>query len=183
MSRLIANLILCLLVVTAGVPTGVIAQESTPDGAEEQPEEQADEPTEYELVISDSLRVVDAKWVGEKTFVARVEADRAGATITIVDAGRSSDGTFVDLRPQTYDISRDGVTEIRYTVAEDRAVTLNADGGVWLFADDSGGVEPLPQGDWTAVALIVSSVIAFFLILAFALFIGHIRKNKTETVA
>jgi len=178
MSKLIANLILCLLVVTAAVPTGVIAQESTSEN--EEPEE---EPTEYELVISDSLRVIDAKWVGEKTFVARVESDRAGATITIVDAGRSSDGTFVDLRPQTYDISRDGVTEIRYTVAEDRAVTLNADGGVWLFADDSGGVEPLPQGDWTAVALLVSSVVAFFLILAFVLFIGQIRKNKTETVA
>ncbi|MFD1686373.1 hypothetical protein [Halobellus litoreus] len=178
MSKLIANLILCLLVVTAAVPTGVIAQESTPEN--EEPEE---EPTEYELVISDSLRVIDAKWVGEKTFVARVEADRAGATITIVDAGRSSDGTFVDLRPQTYDISRDGVTEIRYTVAEDRAVTLNADGGVWLFADDSGGVDVLPEGDWTLVALLVSSVMAFFLILVFALLIGTLRKNKTETLA
>jgi hypothetical protein len=181
MTRKIIALLAILLVVTAGLPGVAIAQESTTDKADEKSEEQPDEPTEYELVISDSLRVIDAEWDGN-TFVARVEADRS-TTITIVDAGRSSDGTFVDLRPQTYDVSRNGVTEIRYTVAEDRAVTLNADGGVWLFADDSGGVEPLPQGDWTAAALIVSSVIAFFLILAFALFIGHIRKNKTETVA
>ena len=182
MSRLIATLILCLLVVTAGVPTGVIAQESTPDGAEEQPEEQVDEPPEYELVISDSLRVIDAKWEGD-TFVARVESDRADATITIVDAGRSSDETFVDLRPEPYDISRDGVTTIRYTVAEKRAVTINADGGVWLYEDDSGGVEPLPQGDWTATALVLATVISFFLILAFVLLIGTLRKNKIETVA
>ena len=178
----IVTLALCLLVVTAVVPTGVIAQDSTPSDDGEQPDEQPEEPTEYELIISDSLRVIDAKWEGD-TFVARVESDRSDATITIVDAGRSSDGTFVDLRPEPYDISRDGVTTIRYTPVEEPAVTLNADGGVWLFADDSGGVEPLPQGDWTAVALIVSSVMAFFLILAFALLIGTIRKNKTETVA
>ena len=177
MKKQLLALLAVLLVVTAGVPTVVIAQESTPEN--EEPEE---EPTEYELVISDSLRVIDAKWEGD-TFVARVESDRSDATITIVDAGRSSDGTFVDLRPEPYDISRDGVTEIRYTVAENRAVTINADGGVWLIEADSGGVEPLPQGDWTATALVIATVISFFLILAFALFIGHIRKNKIETVA
>jgi len=180
MTRKIIALLAILLVITAGIPGVAIAQESTPE-ADEQSEEQQEEPTEYELVISDSLRVIDAEWDGD-TFVARVEADRS-TTITIVDAGRSSDGTFVDLRPQTYDVSRDGVTEIRYTVAEDPAVTLNADGGVWLFADDSGGVDVLPEGNWTAEALIVSSVISFFLILAFALFIGQLRSNKTETLA
>lgn len=182
MNRKIIALLAILLIVTAGVPGVAIAQESTPDGAEEQPEEQLEEPTEYELVISDSLRVIDAKWEGD-TFVARVESDRSDATITIVDAGRSSDGTFVDLRPEPYDISRDGVTTIRYTPVEEPAVTLNADGGVWLFADDSGGVDVLPEGDWTLVALIVSSVMAFLLILVFALLIGTLRKNKTETLA
>lgn len=181
MTRKIIALLAILFVVTAGIPGVAIAQESTPNEADEQSEEQPDEPTEYELVISDSLRVIDAEWEGD-TFVARVEADRS-TTITIVDAGRSSDGTFVDLRPQTYDVSRDGVTEIRYTVAEDPAVTLNADGGVWLFADDSGGVDVLPEGNWTAEALIVSSVISFALILAFTLFIGKLRSNKTETLA
>lgn len=183
MTRKIIALLAILLVVTAGIPGVAIAQESTPNEADEQSEEQPDEQTEYDLVMSDSHRILDTRWEGQKTFVAQVESDRSGATITVVDAGRSSDGTYVDLNPQTYDISRNGITEIRYTVAEDRAVTINADGGVWLFADDSGGVEPLPQGDWTAVALVIATVISFFLILAFVLLISTLRKNKIETVA
>ena len=182
MTRKIIALLAILLVVTAGLPGVALAQDSTPNEADEQSEEQPDEPTEYELVISDSLRVIDAEWEGD-TFVARVESDRSDATITIVDAGRSSDGTFVDLRPEPYDISRDGVTTIRYTPVEEPAVTLNADGGVWLFEDGSGGIDVLPEGNWTAEALVVSTVISFFLILAFSLFIGQLRSTKTETLA
>lgn len=181
MMNRILSLLAVLLVVTAGVSTVAIAQESTPTPGESEEQDEPEEPTEYELVMSDSLRIIDSHWEG-KTFVARVESDRSDATVTIIDAGRSSNGDFVDLRPQNYDISRDGVTVIRYTVVEARAVTVNAEGGVWLKEAPSG-IDVLPDGNWTAVALVVSSVVAFFLILAFALFIGQIRKNKTETVA
>ncbi|WP_418286348.1 hypothetical protein [Halorubrum sp. DTA46] len=185
--KLALLLVLVIVAVTAMMPI-VEAQETDVETEEEEevdetetPEaDESDEEREYELVMSDSLRMIDSEWDG-KTFTARFEADRS-TSVTIVDAGRTArNGENVDLQPQTEQIARDGVTTVSYTVVEDRQVTISGDGGIWLNGYDDG-IRAVPQGNYTMHAIVLASVIAFIGILANVMWISRVVKNRIKQV-
>lgn len=153
--------------------------EPEPEPSESE-ESDSDSEQEYELVMSDSLRMIDSEWDG-KTFTARFEADRS-TSVTIVDAGRTArNGENVDLQPQTEQIAREGVITVSYTVVEDRQVTIAGDGGIWLNGYDDG-IQAVPQGNYTMHAIVLASVIAFIGILANVMWISRVVKNRIKQV-
>lgn len=142
--------------------------------------EQANE-TKYEFVFSDSLRLVESHWDG-KTWIATFEAETP-TDVTITDSGRSSDGNQnVVPDRETYTVSSDGTTEIRFSVEEARQVWIEDEHGNYVLKGYDDSIYLLPDGNWTLTGIIVASLLAFLVIVACALMINQLRKNKVERV-
>lgn len=181
-------LLMCFLIVATGVAVDVVnAQEAQIDPEEDETAQDTNEDAqteeqepEYELVFSDSLRIIESGWDG-KTYWADVEGDRS-STVLVTDGGRTVDGgNYVDLQPESYKIAREGTTRIEYTVVEDRRVVLSADGRV-IANGYNDGVQAVPEGNYTMQSIGITAVLAFTAILANVLWISRVRKTQTKQV-
>jgi|GEM_PF-1315220 hypothetical protein len=96
------------------------------DNGEQASEQNSDEEQAYEYIFpGDNLRIVDSHWDG-KTLVATFEAVNMPERITVTDGGRTADNNEnVELDRQGYTIGTSGTTEVRFTVVEDRQVTID----------------------------------------------------------
>jgi len=137
-----------------------------------------DEPEEYEFVVSDSARVLSTEWDG-KTYIIRLESDKT-SSITLSDAGRTArNGENVEYKVESYTVAREGVTEIRFTVEEDRQVAHSMDGANWLNGYDDS-VRGWINGDYTKSALGLGIIWTFYLILANLAWLRVIVKNRIK---
>lgn len=173
--------ILCLtgliLILIGGLASGVSAQ-SANDTVIVLNESEVAQPEEYEFIVSDSARVLSTEWEG-KTYIIRAESDKT-SQITLSDAGRTArNGENVQYKVETYTVAREGVTEIRFTVEEDRQVAHSMDGKHWINGYDDS-VRGWISGDYSKSALGLGIVWTFYMILANWVWLRVIVKNQIK---
>ncbi|WP_158603197.1 hypothetical protein, partial [Halorubrum sp. Atlit-26R] len=130
------------------------ATESENGGSDTNSDAQNTDEQPYEYVFpSDNLRLVESRWDG-KTYIAEFEAVNRPERITVTDGGRESDeNENVEVDRESYTISTDGTTEIRFTVVEDRQVTID-DGDLLLLKGYSSDIFSLPTANALATLFI-----------------------------
>lgn len=131
----------------------------------------------YEYIFpGDNLRIVDSHWDG-KTVVIEFAAANRPERVTLTDAGREAeDNENLVLNRQSYTISTQGTTEVRFTVAEDRQVTID-DGTTLILKGYSGGDLTAPDVH-TIVSAALGLLTAFLLVYEFARRVGKLSKRR-----
>lgn len=122
------------------------ATEGENSGSDEADTQSTDtQPYEY-VFPGDNLRMVESRWDG-KTFIAELEAVNRPERITVTDAGRTADNNEnIEIDRETFTVGTSGTTEIRFSVVEDRQVTLD-DGRTLLLKGYSSGALTAPEID------------------------------------
>jgi cytoskeletal protein RodZ len=167
---------------TDGTDTTETEAEQTPENSptdsndDEDTEDDDDDAFEY-VFPGDNLRIVDSHWEG-KTFVATFEAVNRPERITVTDGGREADDNEnIEVDRQSYTISTAGTTEIRFTVVEDRQVTID-DGDTLLLKGHSTDISS--PDVHTIVSAAIGLMMAFLLIIEIARRAGKLSKRRIE---
>lgn len=147
------------------------------NGGSDETDAQNTDTQPYEYVFpDDNLRLVESRWEG-KTYIAEFEAVNRPERITVTDGGRESDeNENVEVDRESYTISTDGTTEIRFTVVEDRQVTID-DGDLLLLKGYSPDIFSLPTANALAT-LFIGLFTGFLAMVALKLMRNHRETNS-----
>lgn len=138
---------------TDGTDTTETEDEQTPENNTDDSNDDEDDGAFEYVFPGDNLRIVDSHWEG-KTFVAEFEAVNRPERVTITDGGREADNNEnIEVDRQSYTISTEGTTEIRFSVVEDRQVTID-DGTTLLLKGHSSDIFSLPTANALATLFI-----------------------------
>jgi hypothetical protein len=136
--------------------------------------EDSDEQSYDYIFKGGNLRIVDQYWDGD-TYVAELEAVNRAERVIVTDAGRDlSGGVTVDR--ESYTIGTQGTTEIRFTVVDDRAVTIDDGTTLYGHSPESGGITS--PDVHTIVSAALGLLTAFRLVFEFARRDGKLSKRR-----
>jgi hypothetical protein len=137
---------------------------------------------EYELVMSDSLRLVEYEWVSDKTWLATFESDIT-QTVYVADRGLDvpSNGYVVYPEPEERKVSREGQTTIRFTV-EDSPEILVSDGTTTVGFQGTQELTVFPNGDYTRSSLLIGGGVSVLMMVIFAVIFAYSQRNHKRVV-
>lgn len=194
-AQIIALIISFLLIMSSGVIL-IVGTATAQDDRTTSPPEESDDSTEestengesddqgtdtntdeqtYDYVFpSENLRIVNEHWEGD-TYVATLEAVNRAERVTVTDAGRDlSGGVTVDR--EGYTVGTSGTTEIRFTVVDDRAVTIDDGRKLYGHSPETSGFSA--PDVHTIVSAAIGLLTAFTLMYEFARRKGKLSKRR-----